>query len=79
MTFCPVFSCLVLSLQWAVVPFGGCEAPWAWIFGGELTASVPALLNLTWGKSLLPGDAYPMVESLWHLGMYSWSSYCVRQ
>jgi hypothetical protein len=30
---------------------------------GELTASVPILLNLTWSKSFLPGDAYPMAES----------------
>jgi hypothetical protein len=27
------------------------------------TTSVPVLLNLTWGKSFLPGDAYPMAES----------------
>jgi hypothetical protein len=55
------------------VPFGGCEAPPSrvWIFGGESTASVSALLNLTWGKSFLLGDAYPMTESSWCLGMYS--------
>jgi hypothetical protein len=41
------------------------------MFGGELTASVPVLLNLTWGKSFLPGDAYPMVESSRHSGVYS--------
>jgi hypothetical protein len=23
------------------------------------------------GKSFLPGDAYPLTESSWHLGMYS--------
>jgi hypothetical protein len=34
--------------------------PWTRIFGRELTASVPALLNLTRGKSFLLGDAYPM-------------------
>jgi hypothetical protein len=51
--------------------FGGCGAPWAQIFGGELTALVPALLNLTWGKSFLPGDAYPLAVSSWRLGVYS--------
>jgi hypothetical protein len=65
-------------LQWAVAPFGGCEAPRARVFGGELTASIPTLPNLTWGKSFLPGDAYPMAESSWHLGVYSWSCCCVR-
>jgi hypothetical protein len=45
------------------VSFGGCAAPWFRIFGGELTASVPATLYLTWGKSFLPEDAYPMAES----------------
>jgi hypothetical protein len=32
---------LVLSLQWVVMPFGGCEAPRAWIFDGVLTVRVP--------------------------------------
>jgi hypothetical protein len=67
--------CLVLSLQWAVAFYGGCEAPML----GEWTASVPALPNLTWGKSFLPWYAYPMVGSSWHLGVYSWSICCVRQ
>jgi hypothetical protein len=53
------------------MPLGGCEAPRAWIFGGDLTASIPALPNLTWGKSFLPGDTYPMEESSWRLGVYS--------
>jgi hypothetical protein len=55
--------CLVLSLQWEVTPFRGCEAPRVLIFDGELTALVPTLLNLSWGKSFLPGEAYPMIES----------------
>jgi hypothetical protein len=38
---------LSLSLQWAVPSFGGCEAPRARIFGGELTTLVPALPKLT--------------------------------
>jgi hypothetical protein len=46
---------IVLSLQQGVTSFGGCEAPRARIFGGELIASVPTIPNLTWGKSLLPG------------------------
>jgi hypothetical protein len=45
----------------------------------ELTALVPALPNLTWGKSFLPGDAYPMAESSWHLGVYSCSCCCIRR
>jgi hypothetical protein len=44
-----------------------------------LTTLVPALPNLTWGKLFIPGDAYPMAESSWHLGVYSWSCCCVRQ
>jgi hypothetical protein len=36
----PARCCLVPSLQWAVVPFGGCEAPRTWIFDGELTVRV---------------------------------------
>jgi hypothetical protein len=28
-----------------------------------LTALVPILLNLTWGKWFVPGEAYPMVNS----------------
>jgi hypothetical protein len=47
--------CLVLSLQWAVVPFGGCEAPPLGVdIHGELFDSMSALLNLTWGKSFVP-------------------------
>jgi hypothetical protein len=61
---------IVLSLQQEVTSFGGCEAPRARIFGGELIASVPTIPNLTWGKSLLPS---------WHLGVYSWCCYCIRQ
>jgi hypothetical protein len=54
--------CLVLSLQWVVVTFRGCAAPWAKVFDGEFTASALALLNLTYCKSFLPCDTYPMVE-----------------
>jgi hypothetical protein len=52
-----------LLLQQAVTSFRGYEAPWARIFDGELTVLVPATPNLTWGKSFLPGDAYPLAES----------------
>jgi hypothetical protein len=43
---------LILLLQWAVAPPGGCEAPQAWIFDGVLTVRV---LNTgrPWGR--LPG------------------------
>jgi hypothetical protein len=44
-----------------VASFGGCEASQARIFGGELT--VPVIPNLTWGRSFLLEDAYPMAES----------------
>jgi hypothetical protein len=54
---CPIFS-----LQYAVAPFIGCEASRAQIFDGELTALIPILLNITHGKSFLPGDAYPLEE-----------------
>jgi hypothetical protein len=30
---------------------------------GEMTASIPVLLDITYGKSFLPGEAHPMVES----------------
>jgi hypothetical protein len=46
---------------------------------GELTTSVPPLPNLTWGKSFLPQDAYPMAESSWCWGVYSWSICSVRR
>jgi hypothetical protein len=46
---------------------------------GDLTASVPAPLNLRWGKLFLPWDAYPMTESSWHLGLCSWSTCYVRR
>jgi hypothetical protein len=69
----------VLLLQLVVVPFWGMWSPQAWIFGGELTVRVPALPNLTCGKLFLQWDIYPTVESSWCLGMYSWSSYYVRQ
>jgi hypothetical protein len=45
------------------VPFGGYEASWTYIFDGELTALIPVLLIITYGKSFLTGDAYPLVES----------------
>jgi hypothetical protein len=37
------------------------------------------LPNFTWSKSFLPGHAYPMSESSWHLCVYPWLSYYVRQ
>jgi hypothetical protein len=58
--------------QWRLS--SGCEAPRAWILGGILTAWVPMLPNLTWSKSFLPEDAYPLSEPSWCLGMYPWSS-----
>jgi hypothetical protein len=36
---------------------------------------IPILLNITFGKSFLPGDAYSLAESSRPLGMYSWLSY----
>jgi hypothetical protein len=45
------------------VTFMGCEASWAQIFYGELTALIPVLLNITHGKLFLPGDASPLTES----------------
>jgi hypothetical protein len=48
---------VVLLLQWAVAPFGGCEPsppPSSVDIDGELSASMPALLNPTWGKSFVP-------------------------
>jgi hypothetical protein len=45
----------------------------------ELTASVPAVLSLTWGKLFLPWDAYPTAESSIHLGVYSWFICYVRR
>jgi hypothetical protein len=71
--------CLVLSQQWAVVPCRGCEAPRAWIFGGELTAWVPVLLSFTWSILFLPGCVYLMSEASRRLGTYPWSIYYVRQ
>jgi hypothetical protein len=68
---------LVPSLQWAVVPYRGMWNPRVWIFCGELT--VPTLLNLTRSKSFLPRHAYPISETSWHLGVYLWSIYYVRQ
>jgi hypothetical protein len=53
----------ILSLQLVVAPFRRCEASRAQIFDGELTALILVLLNITHGKSFLPGDAYPLVES----------------
>jgi hypothetical protein len=55
-------------LSWDVKPSGL----------GELTASVPALLNLTCRKSFLLEDVYLMAESSCRLGVYSWSICCVR-
>jgi hypothetical protein len=45
------------------VSFEGCEASRVQIFDGELTALIPLLLNITYGKSFLLGDAYTLVES----------------
>jgi hypothetical protein len=53
---------LVSSLQWAVAPFWGCEAPQAWIFGGELTAWVPVLPSFIWSTLFLSGYVYLMSE-----------------
>jgi hypothetical protein len=44
-----------------VAPFRGCEASWAYIFDGELMTLIP-VLNITYGKSFLPGDSYPLAE-----------------
>jgi hypothetical protein len=30
---------------------------------GELTASIPVLLDITYDKSFLPGEVYPMAKS----------------
>jgi hypothetical protein len=30
---------------------------------GEMTASIPVLLDITYGKSFLLGEAYPMAKS----------------
>jgi hypothetical protein len=58
---------------------GGCEAPRALTFRGELIALVLALPNLTWSKLFLPWDAYPMTDSSWRFRMYSWSSGYIRR
>jgi hypothetical protein len=54
--------CLVPSLQWAMLPFRGCEAPRVWIFGEELTTWVPVLLSFTWSILFLLGYVYLMSE-----------------
>jgi hypothetical protein len=72
----PILSCSC-SGRWRL--FEGCEAPRAWIFSGELTIWIPTLPNLVWGKLFLPWDSYPLAESSWHLGVYSWSSCYVRR
>jgi hypothetical protein len=46
--------CLILSLQWVVAPLGGCKASPSIDIDEELSASMPTLLNLIWGKSFLP-------------------------
>jgi hypothetical protein len=50
--------------------FPGGAKPRAWIFDGVLAVWVPMLLNLTWSKSFVPGHAYLMLDSSWHLCMY---------
>jgi hypothetical protein len=62
-----------------VAPLGGCEASRAYIFDGEVTALITILLNITYDKSFVPGDAYPLVESSRPLCVYSRLSYVRRQ
>jgi hypothetical protein len=49
------------------------------VVGGGASLGVPVLPNLTWSKSFLLGHVYPLSESSWHLGVYPWSRYYVRQ
>jgi hypothetical protein len=63
-----------------------CRCSRRWCLSGEgklpgwrylmksLSSSVPVLLNITHGKSFLPGSVYPLAESWWHLGMFPRSS-----
>jgi hypothetical protein len=62
-------SCLVTVVGGGA--FQGCEAYRAQILDGELVALIHVLLNITYGKSFLPVDAYPLSESSGHLGVYS--------
>jgi hypothetical protein len=64
----PVRHRLVPSLQWAVAPFQGCGAPWAWIFGGELTTWVPVLPSFTWSIFFFR-DMFTLCQS--HYGVYA--------
>jgi hypothetical protein len=70
-------SCLVAIVGSGAFP--GDVKPSGLDIGGELTMWIPALPNLTWGKSFLLGDAYLMVEPSWCLGVYPWSSCYCRQ
>jgi hypothetical protein len=60
-TSCQMRSCPVVS-QWAIAPFRGMQSPKSLIFGAVLIVRVPVLSNLTWSKSFLPGDDYPISE-----------------
>jgi hypothetical protein len=57
-----------------VAPFVGCEAFRASIFDGKVAVLIHVLLNITYGKLFLPGDAYHVAESSCPLGVYSWLS-----
>jgi hypothetical protein len=61
----PIKHCLIplcSSGRWHLSG-GGVQSPRAWIFDKVLTVWVPMLPNLTWSKSFLPCDTYPMSES----------------
>jgi hypothetical protein len=62
-----------------MAPLGEVKLPGHRNLMESLTAFVPELLNITYGKSFLPGDAYPMAESSRPLGVYTWYSYVRRQ
>jgi hypothetical protein len=53
--------------------------PHAWIFVKVLTAWVPVSKNFIRSILLLLGYVYLMLESLWCVYMYPWSSYHFRR
>jgi hypothetical protein len=69
-------SCLVIAVNGGA--FWGMWSPPGVDIDGELSTSMRALLNLTWGQSFLPWDAHLVAESSWYLGTYSWPSCYVR-
>jgi hypothetical protein len=71
MSSCQALSCLAAAVGGGTF-LGDVKPP-----GLDILWTFDCVDTLTWGKSFLLGDAYPMAEPSWQLGVYPRSSYCV--